>query len=151
MVLAAIFFSAQKIFAAWAYDSEPPAISFPTPKACNTKDEWDDAQYFKIQASDSPAGVQSITIKLTKNGSFFKEWPTENTPPGSNNWVKLVPSAEMEIGDYILEITGLDNAGNSASYTYNFAYKIECPSDQWIQTKVGDVHSNDNIDTRGGP
>jgi hypothetical protein len=51
---------------------------------------------------------------------------------------------------YRVVIKSTDNAGNSGSISTKFTYKALCIG-PWLQSSGGDVHSNTDVNTPGGP
>lgn len=79
----------------------------------------------------------------------------------TSDWEIWVPIDKLNVNnEYLLLIKPVDNARNTPSNYYDVAnlaggtsrikYKGTC-DEAWFQTTVGDVHSNDIINSTGGP
>jgi len=119
---------------------------------------------FSVNASDPiPGGSPNeasglkqalLSIQVNSNPSTIRDVTTTcSGGPGiwscSSSFVTNPPSANGDI--YSLIVNTADNAGNNGtSRTTRFIYKSQCIG-PWLQTTSGDVHSNDKVNTPGGP
>ncbi len=143
-----------------ARDCQAPIVSLNSfLPACFTPNSWSNAQPIKVTASDESSGVASVNIRrinLTNNTS--SSFAAANNPLGPSIWeydFRPPPVTDQLTLDnkYRLEATATDNdtpPKTSAPYLLGEFDYSTCLG-PWIQTTGGDVHSNIEIYTPGGP
>lgn len=150
-------------------DTTPPTSNitgFPAPGVyCYTFTTWGANKTINVTATDptpppSPSGVASVRLRLTNTStSTVIDPPYYNmtAPSGAGQpWTYSLPASKLTAGNnYKLESQAVDNANPpniqaSWSTPANFTYQTTCIN-PYLKTTGGDVHSNTNIDIRGGP
>lgn len=136
-------------------DTTDPVISIISP--LTDGEEIDAMSYFlvKANADDLTSGIDNVVLTLTKDGET--EPILENVP--MNNGILYYEYSmrmwELEAGDYTLEITATDKAGNPITETRDFSIAENVAPSRiiGINTNVpiegGEVSFRFNVTTRG--
>ncbi len=141
---------------------------------------WTSNQPFKAEVKDSGSGASGVDpTKVSFRIKNISITPNQLNPPDPDPAIAKFPGALVsgdkfngsyehtfsatDLNDtggvnnrYMIGVKAKDYRGNETinptyKYSPDFSYQAVCPSEQWIQTTVGDVHSNGKIDTPGGP
>lgn len=157
-------------FASWVIDFEPPDFTPPSLSGCydnpgqsrpwnedisiKPKDDLSNIWYCKIDVKESPLGTiipPSYTLDVSslaqKEVTCQQIIPTSQFTPNRN---------------YFLSFLAVDISGNGkTAETDTFEYRSNCSGGPppppppaiipWIQVIEGDVHSNKDVNTPGGP
>lgn len=155
------FFPAGTVSAAWKFDKTPPNITPPSLSGCYNPTTWPATPPQPITATvTDQSGVKQVWF-ITKNtqsgatvGPFIKQSSSGDSYYYSFSTTDLNGGTGQNYQVGIKAQDNFDNTTASPEYIYPisfFTYQLVCPSQQWIQTTVGDVHANNAINTPGGP
>lgn len=111
----------------------------------------------RLFVMDSGSGVKSVSVTVSDNGTLanipLAFDPSSPGTPDSGYYTAAWSGLAQGHTYSILAANATDNAGNSttvATPNMTFLFSTACTS-PWLQTQQGDVHSNVNINTPGGP
>lgn len=147
-------------------DTTPPTVVLDPLKTCYTPSEWPSSpptgpQPVKATADDLglvTTGVSSVKMRI-QNLTTLTALEADAANSGTNIWQHTFTAADLTaLGGtgykYRLQAKATDGAGNTSLYSSStpadFFYQTVC-TNPWLQTKTGDVHSNKEINTPGGP
>ena len=142
-------------------DTYPPQITLLNlMQDCYQPDTWTSAQPMRAIVQDLPrpgapansvSGVGNVNYSLDIQGVTSYNYPATFVAP--NYYDKTFTPANFTSGPnrfYSLGAQACDNRTNCSTITNrNFLYTNICTG--WIQTRGGNVHSEGNINTPGGP
>ena len=149
-------------------DPNPPTISINSGICYDTDPSTPnpDINAISIFVSDpppNPSGIASVTTTVTDQTTGSTSGPINIMPsciwspnPANvgfgNGTCRLTSGVSPNSHVYSIIAQAQDNGGNSTTSPLpaQFTYRLQC-SGPWIQTNNGDVHSNSNINTPGGP